>query len=479
MIARASANGASIQAEIQSGRDHTWNAVRHLVAYLNQVRGTTGYHQLRVLTRLQRRPGMLTIENIQRVAPYIHAADSTQLLLEAGRGGSSFGTSTPIDNEVVQFILTNGAYADLALDNELHFSPTFFPPDAAHTAGQFPGNWPAFETAHAAALEKIDALAAASGRSTSSETGPIPADAIAQLAHGFHFLTDAFSSGHMRVPRHQLGRHGSLLSGVMHDVENDLGLTVTNGFNDRWHAFGDQHLERSTQRQLNLLAELAAASRRSGRPIDANFNANRDHAFNAVTAAVKQLHYQAQKYFGDASHSTQYQEILRNNRGTTSGLAHDDILSSVAPGDGSGRDAWLATDIPAKIAYMRKHRPVPLLASADWRRTGTSNYPPLVSTDPSGLRLQHNHQDYALDQALLSDDHVLYQMVLNTAPDFAQDITKYTLLAVLTPASAEAWAGRNTREQFLQHHIELWPDHRGFVGTITRWAERRAGLHLP
>ena len=56
-----------------------------------------------------------------------------------------------------------------------------------------------------AALQMIDALATASGSSTSPEHGPIPANAIAQLTHGMHFLTDAFASGHMRVPRHQVG----------------------------------------------------------------------------------------------------------------------------------------------------------------------------------------------------------------------------------------------------------------------------------
>jgi hypothetical protein len=64
----------------------------------------------------------------------------------------------------------------------------------------------------------------------SQEHGPIPANAIAQLTHGMHFLTDAFASGHMRVPRHQVGPQGSMLSVVMHDFDNSLGLIVENGF---------------------------------------------------------------------------------------------------------------------------------------------------------------------------------------------------------------------------------------------------------
>ncbi len=474
MIARAHVNPTGMAREVASSDDRTWVAVRSLVSYLNRVRGNTGYHQLRVLTRLQRRDGLMTIENIQRITPYLTATDSTQLLLEAGKAGYSFGTSTSIDSDAFQMIVSNGAYAELALHNELHFAPTRFPnPDAGH---QLPGNWPAFEIAHHAALQMIDALATASGSSTSQEHGPIPANAIAQLAHGMHFLTDAFSSGHMRVPRHQVGPQGSLLSGVMHDFDNSLGLIVENGFNERWRAFGDGHLERFSREQTNLLRAQAAATRGSTHPIDPRLEANRDHAFGAVASAMKQLHYQAQKYLGDTTHSTQYQEILRNNRGTAAGLMHDDILSHNHPGDGSSRDAWLAMDIPAKTNYVRKHRPVPLPEGADWRRSGTSNHPALFTSDATASMVIYNTHDYALDQHLASD-HALYEIDLSGAAEFKQDITKYVLLAVLTPDSAISWAG--TREVYLPRAIRQWPDHRGTIDAILRWAAGLASHELP
>ena len=474
MVARAHVNPAAMAREVASPDDRAWVAVRSLVSYLNRARGNTGYHQLRVLTRLQRRDGLMTIENIQRVAPYLTATDSTQLLADTRRAGFSFGPSTSIDSDAFQMVVSNGAYAELALHNELHFAPTRFPnPDPRHP---LPGNWPAFEVAQTAALQMIDALATASGSSTSQEHGPIPANAIAQLTHGMHFLTDAFSSGHMRVPRHQVGAQGSLLAGVMHDFDNSLGLIVENGFRERWRAFGDGHLERFSPQQTNLLQAQAAATHGGTHPIDPRPEANRDHAFGAVASAMKQLHYQAQKYFGDATHSTQYQEILRNNRGTAAGLMHDDILSHNHPGDGSGRDAWLAMDIPAKTNYMRKHRPVPLPEGPDWRRSGTSNHPALVTSDATASLVVYNTHDYALDQHLASD-HALYEIDLTGASEFKQDITKYVLLAVLTPDSAISWAG--TREVYLPRAIRQWPDHRGTIDAILRWAAGLASLGLP
>src|SRR5262249_22447911 len=150
MIARAHADPAGMAREVASS-DRTWTAVRSLVRYLHRVRGTSGYHQLRVLSRLLRRRDVLTIENVQRVAPYVSAADATQLLHDAGVADQVFGTRTSIDSDVFLMIVSNGAYAELALRNELHFAPTRFPsPDPVY---QLPGNWPAFELAHTAALE--------------------------------------------------------------------------------------------------------------------------------------------------------------------------------------------------------------------------------------------------------------------------------------------------------------------------------------
>lgn len=71
--------------------------------------------------------------------------------------------------------------------------------------------------------------------------------AYAMNAFACHFLSDRFSSGHMRTPRLELSREvspsitGSLLSGFMHNEENAYGLHVHNLRGDRWTAYGDRY----------------------------------------------------------------------------------------------------------------------------------------------------------------------------------------------------------------------------------------------
>ena len=72
----------------------------------------------------------------------------------------------------------------------------------------------------------------------------------------------------------------------------------------------------------------------------------------------KQLHYQAQKNFGDFTNAALFQAVLRAARGTQDALRHDDAVpyAMFTPGDGGlalQRDNWIAMDIPAKLAYMR------------------------------------------------------------------------------------------------------------------------------
>ncbi|XP_078364412.1 uncharacterized protein LOC144648836 [Oculina patagonica] len=64
-------------------------------------------------------------------------------------------------------------------------------------------------------------------------------------AFACHFLTDSFSSGHLRTPRLELAKQitpskvGHLLSKYMHDEDNTYGLRVTNKRGDKWIAYGD------------------------------------------------------------------------------------------------------------------------------------------------------------------------------------------------------------------------------------------------
>jgi hypothetical protein len=64
-------------------------------------------------------------------------------------------------------------------------------------------------------------------------------------ASGDHFLTDAFSGGHIRTPRAALsGKLGSIESKILHDLDNTYGVEVTNSRGDPpWIAYGDNLLD--------------------------------------------------------------------------------------------------------------------------------------------------------------------------------------------------------------------------------------------
>ncbi|UWF50218.1 phospholipase [Pseudomonas sp. N3-W] len=70
--------------------------------------------------------------------------------------------------------------------------------------------------------------------------------AYAMNAFADHFLTDLFSSGHLRVPRKELAAVvtpsdlGSLITRFMHDEDSKFGLKVRNGNGDQWRAYGDK-----------------------------------------------------------------------------------------------------------------------------------------------------------------------------------------------------------------------------------------------
>lgn len=100
----------------------------------------------------------------------------------------------------------------------------------------------AYQAGHAAALKQA---AAASG---SPEPRLELMRAYAKNAFADHYLSDLFSSGHLRTPRKELYESvtpsavGSLLSRFMHDEDCRWGLIVVNRkpVPERWHAYGDK-----------------------------------------------------------------------------------------------------------------------------------------------------------------------------------------------------------------------------------------------
>ncbi len=171
----------------------------------------------RPLTELEIRPGLtLTYGEVVALAgdyyatPEELAAELTPKVAEAIRG------VTPQDEGTFLLNTHRGwfDYAMLAKENQDHFAPR---------------SWARYAQHHAEALKlalerNLDA-------------------ALVRNAFADHFLTDAFASGHLRVPRDALlGLAGALPTRTMHDEENVHGLWVQSASGFVWRAYGDDHL---------------------------------------------------------------------------------------------------------------------------------------------------------------------------------------------------------------------------------------------
>ncbi|MGY2438839.1 phospholipase [Pseudomonas sp. SDO52101_S400] len=111
---------------------------------------------------------------------------------------------------------------------------------AANNADHF-GEWArqAYIAGHTAALQTA---AAAHASQDELQLGR----AYAMNAFADHYLTDLFSSGHLRVPRKAMAAAvtpsdlGSLITRFMHDEDSKFGLKVRNARGEQWRAFGDK-----------------------------------------------------------------------------------------------------------------------------------------------------------------------------------------------------------------------------------------------
>jgi Tectonin domain len=96
----------------------------------------------------------------------------------------------------------------------------------------------AYQAGHAVALDQA-VIAHTSQQQSDLEL------AFAMSAFADHFLSDLFSSGHLRTPRKELyyattiGATGSLLSRYMHNEDSRCGLNVSNQRGEVWRAYGD------------------------------------------------------------------------------------------------------------------------------------------------------------------------------------------------------------------------------------------------
>ncbi len=171
----------------------------------------------RPLTDLEIRPGLtLTYGEVVALAgdyyatPEELAAELTPSVAEAIRG------VTPQDDGTFLLNTHRGwfDYAMLANENQDHFAPR---------------SWARYARHHA------EALKLALDRDLDA--------ALVRNAFADHFLTDAFASGHLRVPRDALvGLTGALPTRQMHDEENVYGLWVQSASGFVWRAYGDDNL---------------------------------------------------------------------------------------------------------------------------------------------------------------------------------------------------------------------------------------------
>lgn len=103
-----------------------------------------------------------------------------------------------------------------------------------------------------------------------------------------HFLTDLFSSGHLRTPRRSLydisltdARETGLLARVMHNEDNVEGLQVTNARGESWTAYGDGMELDSPPSDENRRRAIAAVQ------------ASADEVYEAFSTGVVPRHFRA------------------------------------------------------------------------------------------------------------------------------------------------------------------------------------------
>jgi hypothetical protein len=315
-----------------------------IVEFVRKARGPTRMSEVHLLSRLVGSGKRVQPQTIDDACPWIRRG-AVNLL---GKIATSYILECVKDGWDVDFfhtVASNGHYLALARENYPHFSENR-------------ENWNKFESYHRKALERIEAQ--------SAYVMPLPAEALALTAFGLHFMTDAFSAGHMRVPRRALGPDGGLAAKVMHDTDNILGLLVKDGFGDTWRAFGDDFLapDRFESGPYALLQMKIVESSTGGNAED-ELPRNLEKVKAAVASAFKQLFVLS------------VQKARKSKSSRFAGL----VVGGGIGRPGPERTDWYARSVDQHLQYMSKHRPEALPAgSVD---DGKSNHPPLFNPDLS------------------------------------------------------------------------------------------------
>jgi len=151
-----------------------------------------------------------------------HGQIGEDRISQGRKTASTFGGKLQGIDDQMHVVFKSGPFLQLALTNYDHFSPC---------------NQRAYAIGHALALQQ-----AAQAKATNDVKKLELAMKYEAMSH--HFLTDAFSGGHIRVNR-QLPvwmcglKLGSLMVKSMHDEDSFFGVAVTNLNGQKWIAFGD------------------------------------------------------------------------------------------------------------------------------------------------------------------------------------------------------------------------------------------------
>jgi len=426
-------------------KEINWKKVKKLVELMRSAQGSTKFSELHALSQMWRgrtaygkANAKFSIRDLRLRLPwfrkdYFNPEDTSKFMPPLSAEEFDRFYDKGFDEMFFSTAITNGHYAELALKNDKHFNPL---------------NWQEFEDYHSRALQLISQQVTNADRLR--KVHPIPAEAIALTAYGCHFLTDAFSSGHMRVPRQALGLDGSLAAKVMHDTDGYYGLEVSDQFQATWRAFGDGYLDVGSSGnapdavQKGILDKIKAVP--GGASVDPG--TNRERAIAAAGSAFKQLHYEAQRHYhqqhkgpsakSGKSASAVMMEILKENRQAKDELSWDDK----APGAASDESTFvgrLYQDIAAKIKFMKKYQPVPAAVAGD----PLSNHPPLFDT--SGA-LYSGKGVYDIDEGGYSNLHDLRILRLSWhgfAPMVMDDFGSLYWVAEFTKgAVSEGWVDK-------------------------------------
>src|SRR5262249_38986885 len=135
-----------------------WDKVRALAAGLRKIRGSTKYSELHTLAHMIVNSNGQRLREAERLLPWARKTVRTDLAKVLTSDEIKKLDSTGFDDEIFSIGVTNGQYADLALENVPHFGPW---------------NWQQFERYQNEALLLVEDQMTAGA----SKRHPIPAEA--------------------------------------------------------------------------------------------------------------------------------------------------------------------------------------------------------------------------------------------------------------------------------------------------------------